>query len=119
MLDSFEECTELDCTGIDVVEPLELEVGGMYTTTGKDDVSTPSAVDGELRLGVCEELATLDELALFEDAWEGCMELLPDPGVLCPPGEVIVRDELATVVVAGPVTRQEQADEILEGESWH
>ena len=47
------------------------------------------------------------------------MELLPDPDEICSPGEVVTKDELATVVVAGPVTRQEHADETLEGKSWH
>ena len=74
VLDSTEECEGLHRTGVDVAEPWELEdcawlgVGGVYTTTGEDDVSTPPAVDDELGIEVCEELAKLDELALFGDA---------------------------------------------------
>jgi hypothetical protein len=104
-----------------VLDPPELEAwldaGEVYST---DDVSTPPAVDEETGLKVCEELPTLNEAELVEDVWEDCAELLPDPDVLCPSeGEVYTGDELTVGVVAGPVTTQEQADEIWDGELLH
>jgi hypothetical protein len=61
----------------------------------------------------------LYETRAVEEAWEDGVEPLLDLDVLCPTDEVMTGDELPIGVVAGPVTRQEHADEILDGEFWH
>jgi hypothetical protein len=54
-----------------------------------------------------------------EDACGGCVELLAPPDVLWATDEVRMEVKLPADVVAGPVSRQEQAEDILEGESAH
>ena len=59
------------------------------------------------------------ETGAVEEAWGDSVELLLDLDVLCPTDEVMTGDDLPIGVVAGPGTRQEHADEILDGEFWH
>jgi hypothetical protein len=107
-LDVGEEPPTLD----EIEDCASLEVEDLYPPTNEDDASTPPDVDEETGLEVWEPLL-MDEPENTGD------ELLKDPDVLFPIVMVVTGEELKVGVVARPVTRQEQAEEIEEGELWH